>query len=219
MVEDAFDVVLGMNEGRESGAEFGIDSLQNRAVISGHLLKESHDEGVAVVGGLLVERDVVLESLSDRDPGFPYNQEQRCVRGLPSQQEGRYAPLGRSYHLRRHVEVVGDPDALSLCLSEGDHGERIARAWKPLYDDLGPPIHQQVPVVRPQPIEVVEQERVSPDVAPRPFPCVVLCHLGTSNRLLVYVDAVPRRELLELLPEDLGLREVADKSPTTTPHI
>jgi hypothetical protein len=48
----------------------------------------------------------------------------------------------RSYHLRRHVEVVGDPDAaLSLCLLEGGHGERVARAWKPLYDDLGPSIH------------------------------------------------------------------------------
>src|ERR671911_607787 len=41
-------------------AELGIDPLQDRAVISGHLLEESHDEGVAVLGGLLVERDVVL---------------------------------------------------------------------------------------------------------------------------------------------------------------
>src|SRR5215216_3641214 len=131
MVEDALDVLFGVNEGREPGAEFGIDPLQNPAVISGDLFKESHDEGVTVLGSLLVERDVVLQSLPDRDPGFPYNPGQRCVRGLPSQQEGRYTPLGRSNHLRRHVEVVGDPDTLSLCLFKGDHGERVARAWKP----------------------------------------------------------------------------------------
>src|SRR5215208_7921804 len=130
-VEDTFDVVFGVNEGREPGAELGIDPLQDRAVISGHLLEESHDEGVTVLGGILVERDVVLQSLSDRDPWFPYDPGQRGVRGLPSQQEGRYTPLGRSNHLRRHVEVVGDPDTLSLCLFKGDHGERVARAWKP----------------------------------------------------------------------------------------
>ena len=123
-VEDAFDVVFRVNEGREPGAELGIDPLEDRAVISGHVLEESQYQGFAVLGGLLVERAAVLQSLWDRDP---YNPGQRGVCGLPRLQEDPYSPLGGSCHLRLHVEVVGDPDALSLCLLEGDNGERVAR--------------------------------------------------------------------------------------------
>jgi hypothetical protein len=95
----------------------------------------------------------------------------------------------------------------------------IARCPHPSMMIWGLRSTNRVPVARSQPVEVVVQDRVSPDVAPLPFPCATLCHVRNTDRLLVYVDAVPRRELLELLPEDLGLQEVADKSPTTTPHI
>ena len=72
----------------------GIDPLQDSTVILDHLLKESHDEGVTVLGGLLVERDRASEPAGSR-PRVPLYPGQRGVRGLPSQQEGRYTCAAR----------------------------------------------------------------------------------------------------------------------------
>ena len=42
---------------------------------------------------------------------------------------------------------------------------------------------------------------------------------GSSGPSFVHVDAVPFRELSELLPENVGLRQIAEKAPTAAPHV
>jgi hypothetical protein len=104
--------------------------------------------------------------------------------------------------------VVSDPHALALRLLESDHGERVGRPREPLYDELSCPVHQQIPMTRPQFVEVEEQEGMLPNVALRPSSYAILRHFMPSEPLLMLVDAVPGWELRGFLLKILSSKRL-----------